>query len=85
MKRRRQKTKRKANGAQPDGDGWILFKRWLFCGIGFFFAATPVYWVSERDREWSLGMTIMCVLGAGFFALGMFGSRRLVDEADIAI
>jgi hypothetical protein len=38
----------------------------------------------ERDHEWSIGMSIMCVIGVGFFALGIFGSRRLVDEADIA-
>ena len=83
MKRRRKQAKARSNRTQPDSDGWILFKRWAFCGIGIFFAGAPIYWAVERDREWSLGMTIVCIIGVGFFALGMFGSRRTVDEADI--
>ena len=74
-----------ANAAQPSSDGWVLFKRFIFCGFGILFMAAPVHWTLERDREWSVGMTIMCVIGVGFFALGMFGSRRWVDNADISI
>jgi hypothetical protein len=48
-----------------------------------FFIGAPLHEALERDREWSVGMMIMCVIGVAFFVLGMFGSRRLVDAADI--
>jgi len=83
MNRNRQKVKRKVDRCEPDSDGWILFKRCVFCAIGVAAVAAPLFWVLVRDREWSLGMTVMCVLGAGFLALGLFGSRRLVSKADI--
>jgi hypothetical protein len=83
MNRVRQSKKRKANLPKPESDGWILFKRCVFSAIGGTALAAPLFWVLVRDREWSSGMTVMCVLGAGFLALGLFGSRRVVSEADI--
>jgi hypothetical protein len=78
------KTKARDREEEPASDGWILFKRFAFCAIGLFFGAVaPAYWVLIRGRDWDLGATMVCVIGAGFFLLGLFGSRKLVDAADI--
>ena len=68
--------------SEKNSDGWIFFKRCVFSALGLFFGFTPLYWVLVRDRAWSTGMTILCVIGAGFFALGLFGSRKLISKAD---
>jgi hypothetical protein len=81
-KRRHQKTKQKVSAPQTGSDGWILFKRLLFSGLGLFFICASIQGF-EHDREWSLGLTIMCLVGVAFFALGVFGSRKFVDAADI--
>jgi hypothetical protein len=83
MNRIRQQMRRNADRLEQVSDSWILFKRWVFCAIGVFAVAAPIFWVYFRDREWSTGMTVSCILGAGFFALGLFGSRRMINEADI--
>ncbi len=85
MNRRLRRKKPEGDRTELNSDGWILFKRCVLCAIGVLAAAIPLFWALVRDREWSIGMTIMCVIGAAFFALGMFGSRRSVSEADIDI
>jgi hypothetical protein len=83
MNRSRQQNRRNADRLEKVSDSWILFKRWVFCTFGVFAVAAPIFWVLFHDREWSIGMTVSCILGAGFFALGLFGSRRVINEADI--
>jgi hypothetical protein len=68
--------------SQEYSGGWIFFKRCVFCAVGLFFTATPLFWVFVRDREWSTGMTVLCIIGAGFFALGLLGSRKLISKPD---
>jgi len=79
MKKRRN---RPPNGTEDNSDGWISFKRCAFSLFGLFTGFAPLYWVVVRDREWSTGMTIGCVLGAGFVVFGLFGSRKLISKAD---
>jgi hypothetical protein len=81
-KRTHQKPNSKTSAPQTRSDGWILFKRLIFSGLGLFFIGASIQ-AFEHDREWSLGLTIMCLIGVAFFALGVFGSRKFVDAADI--
>jgi hypothetical protein len=41
-----------------------------------------VYWALVRGREWSIGMTIMFILGTAFVAFGIFANRKWISEAD---
>jgi len=68
--------------SEENSDGWIFVKRCVFFAVGLFFAFTPLYWVLAQAREWSTGMTILSVIGAGFCALGLLGNRKLVGKAD---
>ena len=79
---KRSRMKYRANVSEENSDGWIFFKRCVFSAVGLFSGFTPLYWVLVRDREWSTGMTILCIIGAGFFALGLFGTRKLISKAD---
>jgi hypothetical protein len=79
---KRLRMRRRADASGEDTDGWILFKRCLFCAVGLFSGLSPLYWILARDYEWSSGMTIACVIGAAFFALGLFGSRKWISKAD---
>jgi hypothetical protein len=62
----------------------IFLKRWVFSVIGLLGMSGPLYWALERDHAWSGGMTVLSVIGAVFLALGMFGTRGVVNEADIS-
>jgi hypothetical protein len=79
---KRSREKHRSVLGEGNSDGWILLKRCVFSAFGFFLVSTPLFWALVRDREWSTGMTIMFVIGAGFLAFGLFGSRKLVNKAD---